>query len=110
MAAVVKVKGIALDLGGATFVVPPLSLGALEQLQESLSSFSGDVTDKAQVATAIDAAHAALRRNYPAMTREEVAEAIGLDNMVDVMEAVMDVSGLKRKQLEAAEGAGPGEG
>ena len=109
MVAVVKVKGLALDLGGSTFVVPPLSLGALEQLQERLSSFSGDVADKTQVATAIDAAHAALRRNYPAMTREEVADAIGLDNMIEVMEAVMDVSGLKRKQAEAGGGSVPGE-
>jgi len=109
VSAVVKVKGIALDFGGATLVVPPLSLGALEQLQERLSTFAGDIADKSQVATAIDSVHAALRRNYPAITREEVADSIGLENMIEVMEAAMDVSGLKRKRLEAAEGQGTGE-
>jgi hypothetical protein len=60
------------------------------------------------VATVIDTAHAALRRNYPDTTREDVADMLGLENMVEVMECVMDVSGLKRKAVELG-GATPGE-
>lgn len=105
MSGVVKVKGIPMELGGQQLVVPPLSLGALEQLQERLAQFSGDVSDKDQIATAIDATHAALRRNYPEITREQVADLVGLDNMIDVMQAVMDVSGLKRKASEQGGGA-----
>ena len=33
---VVRVKGIPLELGGTTYIVPPLSLGALEQLKDAL--------------------------------------------------------------------------
>lgn len=111
MAGVVKIKGLAINLGGADFVVPPLSLGALEQLEERLKAFSGDITDKSQVATAIDALHAALRRNYPEMTREQVADMIDVGNMIEAFEAVMDVSGTRRKAAEAAAagGAQPGE-
>lgn len=113
MTSVVKVKGITLDFSGRRMVVPPLSLGALEQLQERLAAFSGDISDPDQVRTVIDSAHAALRRNYPDMTRIDVAEAIGLENMLEVMEAVMDVSGMKRKAAETLPpqgSAAPGEG
>ncbi len=107
MTEIVKVKGIPVDFCGTTRIVPPLSLGALEQLQDRLGAFTGDVADGSQVSTVIDSAFAALRRNYPQITREEVADSIGLENMTDVMAAVMDVAGLKRKSLEAE--AAPGE-
>lgn len=98
---IARVKGIPLELGGTTYVVPPLSLGALEQLKERLENFTGDVRNDDQAATVIDAAHACLKRNYPDITREDVAELIDLENMMEVMEAVMDVSGMKRKAKEA---------
>lgn len=96
-----KIKGIAINLSGETMIVPPLSLGALEQLQERIMKFSGDIGDRDQVATVIDAVHSALRRNYPEVTRDAVADMIGLENMNEVFEAVMDVSGLKRRALES---------
>jgi hypothetical protein len=98
---IVKVKGIEVDFGGTPRIVPPLSLGALEQLQEGLSTFTGDVNDPKQIALIVDCAHAALKRNYPELTRADVADGIGLENMMEVMEAVMDVSGVKRKAREA---------
>lgn len=101
--AIVKVKGIEVELGGEILVVPPLPLGALEQLQDRLSVFKGDIRDKDQVATVIDAAHSALKRNYPDLTREDVANLIDVGNMADVFEAVMDVSGIKRKEIESGE-------
>lgn len=96
----VKYAGITLNLGGVDYVMPPISLGALEQLQARVGDFTGDVTDSKQVSTVIDSAHASLIRNYPEITREEVAELIDIGNMADVFAAVMDVSGLKRKALE----------
>lgn len=101
MVEVVKVPGIVLQLAGKAYTVPPLSLGAMEQLQAALATFDGDVSKPGQVGTAIDATHAALRRNYPDLTREDVGGMIGLDNMISVMEAVMDVSGMRRKAAEA---------
>lgn len=95
-----KIKGITLELGGENFVVPPLSLGALEMLQERIAAFTGGL-DKGSVATVIDCLHASLGRNYPEKTREDVADLVDVANMGDVMEAVMDVSGMRRKQIEA---------
>ena len=105
---IVKHKGISITFGDQKLVVPPLALGALEQLQERVSKFSGDIRDKEQIATVIDAAHAAIKRNYPDMTRDDVADLIDVGNMAEVFEAVMDVSGLKRKALEEGEAREPG--
>ncbi|ENT1749659.1 hypothetical protein CAA71_002200, partial [Neisseria gonorrhoeae] len=46
---------------------------------------------------------AALKRNYPDLTREEAADLIDIGNMNEVFAAVMDVSGLKRREQEAAQ-------
>jgi hypothetical protein len=96
------IQGIKMKLGGAVYVVPPLSLGAIELMQERLSSFQAGANLEA-VSTVIDALHSSLRRNYPDITREQVSEMVDLGSMLEVMEAVMDVSGLRRKAQEAQE-------
>lgn len=101
-----KYAGITLSLGGMDYILPPISLGALEQLQAGVAAFNGDVTDGKQVSTVIDSALASLKRNYPDITREQVADMIDIGNMADVFAAVMDVSGLKRKSLEEAAASG----
>lgn len=99
-----KVKGIPYDFGGRVLVIPPLSLGAMERLQDRLAGMSDDMFDPENIGTVIDTVHAALGRNYPDMTREEVADMIDLENMQEAMTCAMDISGLKRKALEAAKG------
>jgi ribosomal protein S9 len=104
-----KYKGIPLELGGVTYEVPPLALGDLELLQEQLEAFNGagGAIDRAMIRTVVDATHAALRRNYPEVSRDQVAAMLDLSNMFEVMAAVMDVSGVGRKAREEA--ARPGE-
>ncbi|HFC8542720.1 TPA: hypothetical protein ACFP4Q_000834 [Neisseria weaveri] len=108
----VKVNGVTVNLGGTDYVIPPLSLGALEQLQDKIGGIQGDgnVNDVKQVSTVIDCAHAALKRNYPDMTREEVADLIDLSNMQDVFRAVMNVSGMVQAQGGEASGEVPAAG
>ncbi len=101
-----KVKGIPYDFGGLVLVIPPLSLGAMEQLQERLTGMSDDMFDPGNISTVIDTLHAALGRNYPDMTREEVANLVDLENMQEAMTCAMDISGIKRKALEAGQGGG----
>lgn len=109
----VRFPGIAIVLGGDTFIMPPLALGKLEQLQKRIQNFTGG-TDADSINTVLDCAHAALARNYPEMSRDELGELVDVGNMMEVMQAAMDVSGLIRKGLEAqaaqevaGEGAGP---
>ena len=74
----VRIKGVTVELNGTNYVIPPIALGALEQLQSRIGEFDGNV-------------------------REEVADLIDIGNMGEVFAAVMDVSGLKRKEQEAAQ-------
>jgi hypothetical protein len=100
----VKVKGISMVLGdGATYVVPPLNLFSLELLQDRLQTFAGGL-DKDSVSLIVDATHMALQRNYPDVSRETVSQLLDVANMLEVMAALMDVSGLARKAAEAAQG------
>lgn len=94
------IPGIRMTLGGTEYIVPPLSLGAVELLSERLDSFTGKLADAPVV---VDALFAALKRNYPDITRPQVAELVDVGSMLDVIEAVMDVGGMKRKGLEAGE-------
>lgn len=98
-----RLSGASGHVHAAASSIPPIALGALEQLQSRIGEFDGNVQDAKQISTVIDCAHAALRRNYPEMTREEVADLIDIGNMGEVFAAVMDVSGLKRKEQEAAQ-------
>lgn len=100
-------KGITLTLGdGKDYILPPLTLGALEDFQDRIAAMSEGGLDKETVATTIDVALASLKRNYPEMTREIVRDLIDLEVMAEVFEAVMDVSGLRRKALASGEATG----
>jgi len=90
-----RVKGIEVTFSdGQTLIVPPLSLAAVEALQGRLAKYNGDMSD---VGLVIDALTSSLKRNYPEMTRDSVAELVDISNMQDVMYAVMNVSGLVKK-------------
>ena len=99
-----KVKGIPFPFSDRVLVIPPLSLGAAEKLKDRLSALDEGTISPEYIGTVIDSVYAALQRNYPDMTREEVADMIDLENMQEVMTCALDVGGLKRKALEAGQG------
>ena len=86
-------RGNTLVIDGHALVFAPLSLGAVEKLLPALQSFQPH-----DVGTVIDVAHKSLKRNYPEITREDVADLIYMDQLQEVMTAVMSVSGLKSEQ------------
>lgn len=92
-------RGTELVIDGKSWVFAPLSLGALEKLQPALESFDGE-----SITTVIDTAFKSLKRNYPDITRDEVADMIYLDQMKEVMDAVMNVSGLTSKGEDSGSG------
>jgi hypothetical protein len=84
--------------GGRVYIIPPLSLGALQRLQDKLSSLNDRTAlDPVAMGVVVEALHAALARNYPDMTSADVAELVDVSQIGDVMSAVLDVSGLQRK-------------
>ncbi len=102
----VLIKGIPLALGGVTYTLPPANLATLEanadQLDKVNVAFAGGSSfGLRDLLFVIDFASACLQRNYPNFDRSVVAEHVGLDNVIDVLQMCLDTSGLLRKKLEA---------
>lgn len=95
------IAGIKVTLGGEDRIVPPLNLRALIEMRDELQSLKVGSLDPASIDTVVSIVHRALLRNYPEVTVEWVQDVIDVANMVDVISAVLDVSGLRRKKQEA---------
>ena len=91
-------RGTTIQIDGQPFVFAPLSLGAVEKLLPALQSFQPN-----DVGMVIDVAHKSLKRNYPDITRDDVADMLYMDQLEEVMAAVMSVSGLKNKEPQEGE-------
>ncbi len=91
-------RGTAIQIDGQSFVFAPLSLGAVEKLLPALQEFKPD-----DVGLVIDVAFKSLKRNYPDISRDDVADMIYMDQLSEVMGAVMSVSGLKNKEAKEGE-------
>lgn len=100
---IVKVAGHNYTLGGKNYVIPALSLRAIQQLKGKILSFqnSGPLE---QVDDIADIAIAAFNRNYPEMTRDDLLDMIDMNNMQDVVMIIMGQSGLIPKKEEIKEG------
>lgn len=93
-------RGNPLKINGQLWIFAPLSLGAAEKLMPKLKTF--DPSDFALVA---DVAYSSLKRNYPDITREYVAdELLDVGHVNDVFETVMGASGLVYTGDEPQEG------
>lgn len=93
-------RGNPLKINGQLWIFAPLSLGAAEKLMPKLKTF--DPSDFALVA---DVAHSSLKRNYPEITREYIAdELLDIGHVNAVFETVMGASGLVYTGDEPQEG------
>lgn len=89
----VNVPGVEIQLGDVKRVLPALNAAAFKTYRAQISKVFEErgLPDMEIVATL---AHAALLRNYPDLSLEEVEKNIDFNNLVDVFEAVMNISGL----------------
>lgn len=94
-------------LDGREYVVPPVTIGALMQVQERLEAMTANLMSPENLDTVMTIAHAALKRNYPELTREQLLDMLDVGNVKDVFDAVVDAGGLRRKALEDAGKMGP---
>lgn len=93
-------RGNPLKINGQVWIFAPLSLGTAEKLMPKLKTF--DPSDFALVA---DVAYSSLKRNYPDITREYIAdELLDVGHVNDVFETVMGASGLVYTGDEPQEG------
>lgn len=85
--------GVEFDFGGDVRVIPALSLGDVIRLGPKLSKIQSgglDIADMAPVV--VEIVYAALKRNYPEITAEDVANLVDLRNTKPVIDALMGVS------------------
>jgi hypothetical protein len=96
-----KYEGTTINLAGADYIVPPLSLGQVKRLLPNIEKMQQgtDTLDKFSSVVAI--AHAALSRNYPDLKYEDVEELIDMGNFKAVLDAVMGASGFQRGEAQA---------
>ena len=94
------IDGVRIKLGGNTYVLPPCNLATLKRYATAIDKFSAQKEfnfGSESIDTVINLVAEALARNYIGFTPEDVAEHIGLEQMQDYLQCVMDASGLFRK-------------
>lgn len=95
-----RCDGIEYDFGGGIkYVIPPITLGALQKMRRHLTVLQS-ITEADALAGAdvcIEVAHVAMLRNYPTLTLEDVGNLIDLGNMHEIMSCVLDLDGSLRK-------------
>lgn len=98
--------GVLVKLDGRDFILPPCSLATLRRHAKAIDAFSrmgpGDAFGEQEIDTVINVTFEALRRNYPDITPEYVAEHVAVDTMMGFFQAAMDASGLLRKSQAAS--------
>lgn len=85
------IKGKTINFAGTDYVMPPLNLASLEHFQDKLANYTGGI-DRESVQFVVEVAHAALKRNYPDVTIDQLKDWIDLGNIQEVFSAVMNVS------------------
>jgi hypothetical protein len=87
------------DLFEIDLVVPPLNFDSIKALQARLEKFNGGVGIEAMDTVRVALNHA-LRRNYRGVPDWLIGQTVDPANMLDMFVALMDLSGLKRKEIE----------
>ena len=100
------IPGVAVAMGGQDWIVPPLTLGQLRRLMPKVRQLTeiGASMGEAQINVLIDIVAAALQRNYPETTPDQVENLLDLGNA----SAVLTGSGLKPGGAAMGEAPAPG--
>ena len=88
------IPGTTIALGGQDWLVPPLSLAQLQRFLPRVQELSaagqvGAAMGPEQLAVLLDIVTAALQRNYPEITSEQVANMLDLGNASTVLAATL---------------------
>jgi hypothetical protein len=94
------IRGTVVTIGGKRYLMPPLNFNALEKHKEFFKQGKalaqggrpGDF-DPRQFREMLEMAHAALVRNYPALTLEELGDVMDPADIIELMPDLMKISG-----------------
>jgi hypothetical protein len=100
--------GVWVVMGDKQYKVAPLNFKAMRELSAKISSITslekGEMPSGEQMSALVPIAHAALKRNYPQMTEDEVADNLDFGNFGNVLSAVLGTSGLNKDKGENSSG------
>jgi hypothetical protein len=102
-----KIPGTLVNLGGVSFVMPPLNLDQVKQFQDIINNAGQKPTMAENIEESLPVLHAALTRNYPDLTLEELRPLIDLGNFLAVSTALRNSSGLVPSKPGEPEPAAP---
>jgi hypothetical protein len=110
----VRFEGVPVALGGGTYIVPPLSTGAMRRMADDIDKLGSSDSAVAEQERATRVIHAALVRNYPELAIETLEELIDAHNVKDLLAAVFGQSAVapvgetKAPQSSADQSTGSG--
>lgn len=94
-----KKGGEWITFGDEQYQVPPLSFGAIKAMGDRVAALGAinGVPTAEQVSVVLEVVHGALKRNYPEISLEQVADMVDLGNFVDVFGAVLRIAGFRQR-------------
>ena len=90
------IEGATINMGGKDWIVPPLNLKGVKTLGPKLDAMNAATSRYELLPIIAEIALAALQRNYPDLTADQVEDLIDMGNSQRVVEAVLGQSGLKK--------------
>lgn len=102
-----KIPGTLVNLGGQNFVMPPLNLDQVQQLEGTMATAKELATIREQIDAMLPVLHAALSRNYPDLTIEELRPLVDMGNFAPVSAALYTSSGFVATKPGEPEPAAP---
>lgn len=96
------IDGIKVKIGGERYVLPPLGLAGLKKWLDLQKAFS-DASAAERFELNLEVVHAALVRNYPDLTLDEVKEKIHAGEAVELagtLTKILELSGMKPAKAE----------
>lgn len=87
------IPGTVMNLAGSDYTLAPLNLRQLEELSDTIDAVNAITSLRDAAKAALLLAHASLSRNYPDITKAQVAELVDAGNMRELIETVLGVSG-----------------
>jgi hypothetical protein len=91
------IEGTSVRLSGRDLMIPPLTLGQVKRLTpliEKIAVQGENLGGPEALDACVEVIHAAIKRNYPDMTKDEVEDLVDLRNVHEAISAVMGQSGL----------------
>lgn len=89
------IEGKKVEMGGRVFIVPPLPMKVFRTNPEWLKAIRdlSDIPDETASAAMVGLIHAAIHRNHPEVTVDELEELLDVRTALMALAAVMDMSG-----------------